>query len=105
MLKLSKFQLRWLGIGELLCLDELADDQHGYVKRDPEPNDNSIYSVIVKDATFVWSEETQQKQYTDEESEVQEVPASNVALKNINFSARKGELACIVGKVGSGNLL
>lgn len=89
-------------IGELLCLDELADDQHGYVKRDPEPNDNSIYSVIVKDATFVWSEETQQKQYTDEESEVQEVPASNVALKNINFSARKGELACIVGKVGSG---
>ena len=59
----------------------------------------------MKDATFVWSEETQQKQYTDEESEVQEVPASNVALKNINFSARKGELACIVGKVGSGNLL
>ncbi|RCK63604.1 Multiple drug resistance-associated protein-like transporter 1 [Candida viswanathii] len=88
-------------IGEFLTLDELADDQHGHVKRDPEPSDNSTYSVVVKDATFVWSEE-KAPEYKDEESEVQDTPTSNVALKDINFLAKKSELTCVVGKVGSG---
>ncbi|RCK60461.1 Multiple drug resistance-associated protein-like transporter 1 [Candida viswanathii] len=88
-------------IGELLTLDELTDDQHGYVKRDPDADANSTYSVVVKAATFVWAEE-KPAEYRDEESEVQETPASNVALKDMNFVARKNELTCVVGKVGSG---
>nr|MCP8719475.1 ABC transporter transmembrane domain-containing protein [Asgard group archaeon] len=88
-------------IGDLLTLDELDDDQHGYVKRDTEPNANSSYSVIVKDATFIWSDE-KKTEYKDEESEVQDTPSSNVALKDINFLAQKSKLTCVVGKVGSG---
>ncbi|KAL1953834.1 hypothetical protein VTO42DRAFT_2129 [Malbranchea cinnamomea] len=42
-------------------------------------------SVRIRDATFTWNK------YEDR----------NV-LENINFSARKGELSCIVGRVGSG---
>ncbi|SCU86268.1 LANO_0C07338g1_1 [Lachancea nothofagi CBS 11611] len=41
---------------------------------------------IGADATFLW----------------QRKPEYKVALKNINFKAKKGELTCIVGKVGSG---
>ncbi|RCK55826.1 Multiple drug resistance-associated protein-like transporter 1 [Candida viswanathii] len=88
-------------IGELLTMDELDDDQHGFMKRDPEPSDNSTYSIVVKDATFVWSE-GKAPEYKDEESEVQDTPTSNVALKDINFLAKKSELTCVVGKVGSG---
>lgn len=42
-------------------------------------------SVRIRDATFTWNK------YEDR----------NV-LENVNFSARKGELSCIVGRVGSG---
>ncbi|CAR25148.1 ATP-binding cassette glutathione S-conjugate transporter YCF1 [Lachancea thermotolerans CBS 6340] len=38
------------------------------------------------DATFLW----------------QRKPEYKVALKNINFAAKKGKLTCVVGKVGSG---
>ncbi|KAI5960576.1 BPT1 [Candida pseudojiufengensis] len=90
-------------IRDLLCLDELDDDQGGHVKRDPEASDNSEYSVIVKNATFAWTNETNDiKEYKDEESEVQDTPKTNIALKDINFLAKKSKLTCIVGKVGSG---
>ncbi|KAK6867366.1 Multiple drug resistance-associated protein-like transporter 1 [Candida tropicalis] len=88
-------------IGDFLTLDELDDDQHGHVKREAEPNANSSYSVMVKDATFIWSDE-KKTEYKDEESEVQDTPSSNVALKDINFLAQKSKLTCVVGKVGSG---
>lgn len=43
-------------------------------------------AVIVQDATFLWSRKHSYK----------------VALSNVNFKAKKGELSCIVGKVGTG---
>lgn len=43
-------------------------------------------SVSIVDGTFLWQRKDSYK----------------VALANINFTARKGELSCIVGKVGSG---
>lgn len=43
-------------------------------------------TVIVKDATFLWSRKSSYK----------------IASANVNFTAKKGELSCIVGKVGSG---
>ncbi|KAI5951940.1 BPT1 [Candida jiufengensis] len=90
-------------IRDLLCLDELADDQNGHVKRDPEASDNSEYSVIIKNATFEWNtNSTDVKEFKDEESEVQDTPKTNIALKDINFVAKKSKLTCIVGKVGSG---
>ncbi|WLF76933.1 ATP-binding cassette bilirubin transporter bpt1 [Lodderomyces elongisporus] len=95
-------------IGDLLCLDELADDQDGHVIRDPEARDNSEVSVIIKDSTFIWNnslDADDKSQFKDEESEVQEDNSSttnNIALKDINFIAKKSKLTCIVGKVGSG---
>ncbi|CCH58178.1 hypothetical protein TBLA_0A03800 [Henningerozyma blattae CBS 6284] len=53
------------------------------------PNVKNTGDVSIKlgdDATFLWKRK----------------PEYKVALKNINFQARKGELTCIVGKVGSG---
>lgn len=49
-------------------------------------------ALKIKDATFVWDAVRDDK--TDQESPI--------ALKDINFEARKGELSCIVGNVGSG---
>lgn len=43
-------------------------------------------TVVVQDATFLWSRKTSYK----------------VALSNINFKAKKGELSCIIGRVGTG---
>ncbi|CAK9435732.1 uncharacterized protein LODBEIA_P04450 [Lodderomyces beijingensis] len=91
-------------IGSFLCLDELADDQHGHVKRDPEARDNAKDSVIIKNATFIWNNETSKDpEYKDEETEVQADNSSqNIALKDVNFTAKKSKLTCVVGKVGSG---
>lgn len=68
---------------DFLVADELQSDAVN--KIDP----SNIYgddTVIVKNANFAWSNE-------DTEA---------TALKNISYVARKGELSCIVGKVGSG---
>lgn len=46
-------------------------------------------AVSVKNGTFLWSKQKGEESY-------------KVALSNINLDAKKGELDCIVGKVGSG---
>lgn len=66
-----------------LTNEELQTDA---VHREPKVNNIGDEGVKVSDATFLW----------------QRKPEYKVALKNINFSAKKGELTCIVGKVGSG---
>ncbi|KAL2038498.1 hypothetical protein N7G274_008837 [Stereocaulon virgatum] len=52
--------------------------------RDPAINDNDE-SVRVRDATFTWDRNESRR-----------------CLEDINFVAHKGELSCIVGRVGSG---
>lgn len=67
-----------------LTNEELQKDS---VQRLPKVNNPSDVAVSVgDDATFLWKRK----------------PEYKVALKNINFQAKKGELACIVGKVGAG---
>lgn len=46
-------------------------------------------AVSIKNGTFLWSKQKGEESY-------------KVALSNINLSVKKGELDCIVGKVGSG---
>lgn len=61
--------------------------QMNSVQRLPKvERDGDIAVEIGDNATFLW----------------QRNPVYKVALKNINFQAKKGELSCIVGKVGSG---
>ena len=55
------------------------------VKREESVSRVGEESVIVADGTFTWNK------YEDQ-----------IALKDLNFVARKGELACIVGRVGQG---
>lgn len=63
--------------------DELQDDS---VRRiDEPPRQNGESSVSIKDATFTWDKEQDKN-----------------VLQDINFNANKGELTCIVGRVGAG---
>lgn len=67
-----------------LVSEELQRDA---VQRKPKvKKDGEVAVEIGGDAMFLW----------------QRKPEYKVALRNVNFQAKKGELICIVGKVGSG---
>lgn len=68
---------------DFLVADELQEDA---VLREDGSSVFGDDTVIVRDADFAWSRED----------------AEATALKNISYVAHKGELSCIVGKVGSG---
>lgn len=68
---------------DFFTMEEVQPDAVIHKERATHPNEES---VSVKDATFLW---TRRKNY-------------KVALVNVNFSAKRGELSCLVGKVGSG---
>lgn len=78
-------------LGKFFIMEEMDQD---IVLRFNKPLKLSDVSVLIKDASFVWS--------SKKTTEVSELDSLNYALKNINFTARKGQLTCIVGKVGSG---
>ncbi|KAH7348124.1 multidrug resistance-associated protein 1 [Pyrenochaeta sp. MPI-SDFR-AT-0127] len=65
-----------------LTADEL---QENAVIREDAVEDNGDESVRIRDASFTWDRNSEGR-----------------TLHDINFSAHKGELACIVGRVGSG---
>lgn len=67
---------------DFLCADEIEDDA---INRYPAALNNGDVAVKIDDADFLWS----RKPY-------------KTALVDINFKALKGELNCILGKVGSG---
>lgn len=83
---------------EFLLSEELDDS---FFELDKTPADKESPVVEIKNATFLWkSPKILSSDGSDEESRIE---SSQVALKNIdNFSAKKGELTCIVGRVGSG---
>lgn len=68
---------------EFFVMDELQPDAVVHLDKATAIGEES---VSIKNGTFLW-------QHKD---------APKVALNDINFTARKGELSCIVGKVGSG---
>ncbi|KAK7208586.1 P-loop containing nucleoside triphosphate hydrolase protein [Myxozyma melibiosi] len=68
---------------EFLLSPELQDDA---VERKEAVTEIGKETVVVRNGTFLWDESKK----------------NAPALKNINFIARKGELACVVGRVGSG---
>lgn len=69
-------------ITSYLLAEELQDDA---VIREGPVEEMGEESVRVRDATFTWNKAEERR-----------------ALYDINFSARKGELSCIVGRVGAG---
>ncbi|CAI1826365.1 hypothetical protein SEUBUCD650_0B02620 [Saccharomyces eubayanus] len=84
---LNSFIEASVSIGRLFSFFTNEELQPDSVQRLPKvENVGDIAINIGDDATFLW----------------QRKPEYKVALKNINFQAKKGELTCIVGKVGSG---
>lgn len=69
-------------ITSYLTADELQADA---VRREPAVEETGDESVRIRDASFTWDKNAERR-----------------TLEEINFSAHKGELACIVGRVGSG---
>lgn len=67
---------------EFLCSDEIEDD---VINRYPAAKSVGDVSVKVEGADFLWSREPYK-----------------TALVNINYTAYKGQLSCVLGKVGSG---
>lgn len=80
-------------LGKFFVLDEMELD---IVKRTNTPLKRGDVSVKVTDASFVWTTKSVHAPVSEEPEE------TRYALKNINFTARKGELTCIVGRVGAG---
>lgn len=85
-------------IKEFLLSEELDDS---FIEIDKTPSDKVSPVVEIINATFLWkSPKILFSEGSDEESRIE---SSQVALENINgFQAKKGELTCIVGRVGSG---
>ena len=67
---------------EYFTAEELQSDAVTY---EPSVSHVGDESVIVREASFTWNRYDQK-----------------IVLENIDFSARKGELSCIVGRVGAG---
>ncbi|KAF2012769.1 multidrug resistance-associated protein 1 [Aaosphaeria arxii CBS 175.79] len=69
-------------ITSYLLAEELQVDA---VVREKGVEEMGDETIRIRDATFTWNKNEERK-----------------ALQNINFTAHKGELSCIVGRVGSG---
>ncbi|CAK9437436.1 uncharacterized protein LODBEIA_P18140 [Lodderomyces beijingensis] len=91
---------------DFLKCEELDES---FFRRLPRTSNVSVGKVVVevKNASFYWT----RKSYLDEEQQQQSSSSQNIeagegdkfhALRNVNFSVNKGDLACVVGKVGSG---
>ncbi|OWB77096.1 hypothetical protein B5S32_g1255 [[Candida] boidinii] len=78
-----------------LLADEIVDTT---VQRLPRVSKKGDVSVSITNSTFLWSSPKDNKIYNN----FNEVENSSIALKNIDFKAKKGELSCIVGRVGAG---
>ncbi|KAH3686130.1 hypothetical protein WICPIJ_002894 [Wickerhamomyces pijperi] len=75
-----------VAIGRLQSFFTSEELQKDAVIYKPKATSRDEVTVEVKKGTFLW----------------QRKPEYKIALANVNFSAKKGDLACIVGKVGSG---
>lgn len=63
--------------------------QNDAIIKAPRATKNGETAVSIKNGTFLWSKAKGEENY-------------KVALSNINLNIKKGDLDCIVGKVGSG---
>lgn len=77
-------------VGNFFTLEERETN---IVQRTYKPSKANDVNVDIKNATFVWSTKNTEEGTPEELS---------IALKDINFQARKGQLTCIVGRVGAG---
>lgn len=77
-------------VQSFFSMDEMDEN---IVKRTYNPLKPNDVSIKVEKASFVWSSADAHKKSPEDVT---------YALKNIDFTARKAQLSCIVGRVGSG---
>ncbi|AOA60656.1 ABC type transmembrane transporter of MRP/CFTR family [Komagataella phaffii CBS 7435] len=82
---------------KFLTSDELMNE---FINFDDDPPEVVRGEIVVKNSTFLWSSPSPKSENIDEESNIGD--SSQIALKDITFSAKKGTLTCVVGRVGSG---
>ncbi|CAI5760337.1 unnamed protein product [Candida verbasci] len=78
-----------VAIGRLTKFLTSSEVQNDAVIKAPKVSTNGEVAVSIKNGTFLWSKSKSDQNY-------------KVALSNINLQSKKGQLDCIVGKVGSG---
>lgn len=86
---------------DFLLLEELSEDQGGLIQRTTDIESSDI-AVEIKNSTFLWSTKGKLAKFKDEEEQIEPTKDSAIALKDINFEASRGDLTCIVGRVGTG---
>ncbi|KAG5922873.1 hypothetical protein E4U42_005186 [Claviceps africana] len=74
-----------VAIGRLTDFLTAEELQSEAITIKPAPEEMGEETVIIRDGTFAWNRHE-----------------TNVVLKDINFTAYKGELSCVVGRVGAG---
>ncbi|KAF2086948.1 multidrug resistance-associated protein 1 [Saccharata proteae CBS 121410] len=74
-----------VAVGRLTSYLDAEELQPDAVRTEPSVDEIGEEAVRIRDASFTWNKEEGRK-----------------TLENINFSANKGELACVVGRVGAG---
>ncbi|KAK6202984.1 P-loop containing nucleoside triphosphate hydrolase protein [Scheffersomyces amazonensis] len=70
-----------------------SEVENTFITRTNNPTDPN--SIDIVNSSFLWSK----PKYSDNENDIQ---SYNYALKNVNYTVKKGSLSCIVGRVGSG---
>lgn len=74
-----------VAVGRITSFFTAEELQEDAVVREPAVDETGEESVRIREANFTWNRHEER-----------------LALQDINFSAHKGELACIVGRVGAG---
>ncbi|ODV94274.1 hypothetical protein PACTADRAFT_17990 [Pachysolen tannophilus NRRL Y-2460] len=89
-----EFRISLGRVSSYLTAEEINDETVKKLSKVVHLGDQSI---TISNATFLWNNVK-----TDDGGEEQDFSLNSVALKNIEYDAKKGELSCIVGKVGAG---
>ncbi|KAG7884553.1 hypothetical protein KL938_001680 [Ogataea parapolymorpha] len=82
---------------DFLLADEIDNE---LFTRLPKQTNIGAVSVEIDNCNFLWSKIPQK--YQDNYDEEQNIDETKIALKNVKFTAKKGHLTCIVGRVGAG---
>lgn len=85
-------------LSSFLCADEVDSS---IVTRLPKVKNLGEVSVEISNGTFLWQKPLDVSTTLGEEEEALDETRTD-ALINLNFKAKKGQLSCIVGRVGSG---
>lgn len=88
-------------IADFLVSSEI---DHAIIAQLPKADKKDDIVIEIKNTSFLWEKPVDpgRKDVEDGEDLESNVTSIKYALKNINFTAKKSQLNCIVGKVGSG---